>query len=321
MKSRTWVGMGMAVGALVVVAGSTLSIRFRERPATADPTDVEGRSPHAVRLHPPAPLEPRSPHAVRLHPPAPVEPRPQALPAEPIPVGRDPQASLLQPMPALAAPEASLDPSEQVTAARLPLPGGASAESPPAAEPPPGSAWSVPRPFQPEATTQSRPAPVGSESAASFSPLEAAPRSHPLGHAALPFVGTHPCTLEHEGVLVLPERLRRQLEGSAGQTLFVLAGPEQSLWFYTAAGLERWAEQLDGSDAAATRVRSARRLCLSQTEACDVDRGGRLHVPERLLPFAGLRQEAVLLGVGDHLELWDAARWQQYRQRHDASAD
>jgi DNA-binding transcriptional regulator/RsmH inhibitor MraZ len=33
-----------------------------------------------------------------------------------------------------------------------------------------------------------------------------------------------------------------------------------------------------------------------------------------LLQFAGLQHEVVLLGVEDHLELWDAQRWQEWEQ-------
>ena len=35
-------------------------------------------------------------------------------------------------------------------------------------------------------------------------------------------------------------------------------------------------------------------------------------IPERLVQFAGLEREVVLLGVRDHLELWSAERWQTY---------
>ena len=50
----------------------------------------------------------------------------------------------------------------------------------------------------------------------------------------------------------------------------------------------------------------------AQTEAIDLDRSGRILIPERLLQFAGLQHEVVMIGVRDHLELWDAGRWQQY---------
>ncbi|HEV3202952.1 MAG TPA: division/cell wall cluster transcriptional repressor MraZ, partial [Gemmataceae bacterium] len=50
----------------------------------------------------------------------------------------------------------------------------------------------------------------------------------------------------------------------------------------------------------------------SQAEGVDVDRAGRVLIPERLIGFAGLKHEVVLIGVRDHLEIWDAERWQAY---------
>jgi MraZ protein len=120
--------------------------------------------------------------------------------------------------------------------------------------------------------------------------------------------GTHPRTLDDKKRLALPKRVREQLGEPA--TLFVTPGPEQCLWLYTQGGLEQLADRLDRSPDAEARV--FRRLYFAQTESVDVDRAGRVLVPERLVQFAGLQHEVVLLGVRDHLELWDAARWRQY---------
>ena len=143
--------------------------------------------------------------------------------------------------------------------------------------------------------------------------LAAAPRVRPAVRTkSRPLTGTHAARLEEDDSLLLPPGVRRQLGGPACRTLFAMPGPDACLWLYTGAGLERWAEQLDQAAATAARVRAARRLCLAQTEACAVDAAGRIRVPERLARYAGLHGEAVLVGGGDHLELWDARHWQEY---------
>ena len=126
--------------------------------------------------------------------------------------------------------------------------------------------------------------------------------------------GTHPRTLDDKKRLALPRRVREQL--GEPQTLFVTPGPDQCLWLYTQDGLERLAERLDRSPATDAEVRVFRRLYFAQTESVDVDRNGRILIPERLVQFAGLRHDVVLIGVRDHLELWDAERWQQYLEQH-----
>ena len=135
--------------------------------------------------------------------------------------------------------------------------------------------------------------------------------------------GTHLRTLDDKKRMALPKRVREQIEEP--ETLFVTPGPDQCLWLYTQAGLEQLAEKLDRAPATDAEARVFRRLYFAQTEAVDVDRIGRILIPERLIQFAGLRHEVVLIGVRDHLELWDAQRWQRYlaanAPRFDAVAE
>src|SRR5262245_11644047 len=116
--------------------------------------------------------------------------------------------------------------------------------------------------------------------------------------------GTHPRTLDEKKRLALPKRVREQL-GEPLDTLYVTPGPDQCLWLFTQADLERLAARLDQAPAADAEARVFRRLYFAQTEAVDVDRSGRILIPERLVQFANLRHDVVLLGVRDHLELWD----------------
>src|SRR3954451_20706438 len=111
--------------------------------------------------------------------------------------------------------------------------------------------------------------------------------------------GTHPRTLDDKKRLVLPRRVREQLIDP--ETLFVTPGPDQCLWLYTQAGLERLAEKLDQAPANDAAARVFRPLYFAQTEAVDVDGSGRVLIPERLVQFASLKHDVVLLGVRDHL--------------------
>src|SRR5205807_3099504 len=126
--------------------------------------------------------------------------------------------------------------------------------------------------------------------------------------------GTHPRTLDDKKRLGMPRRLRELL----GETeiLFVTPGPDQCLWLFTQTELEQLAAKLDQAPAADAEARVFRRLYFAQTEAVDLDRQGRMLIPDRLVRFASLSHDIVLLGVRDHLELWDAVRWQGYLTRH-----
>lgn len=126
--------------------------------------------------------------------------------------------------------------------------------------------------------------------------------------------GTYPRTLDDKKRLALPKRVREQLRGPS--QLFVTPGPDQCLWLYSQEELERLADKLEQSSGPEPEVRVFRQLFFAQTEAVELDRTGRILIPDRLIHFAGLKHEVVLTGNRDRMELWDAGRWQEYCSRN-----
>lgn len=135
--------------------------------------------------------------------------------------------------------------------------------------------------------------------------------------------GTHPRTLDEKKRLVLPRRIREQLGDIT--RLYITQGQDQCLWLYGPNELEKLAEKIDQAPATDKEVRDFRRLFFAGMEEADIDRNARILVPDRLIQFAGLRHEVVLLGVRDRLELWDTDRWKAYFEknasRFDAAAE
>jgi division/cell wall cluster transcriptional repressor MraZ len=338
----TRIGLAACTAAAVTVLALTWqALHFKGGAPVAGPAPpAPAATPPQISLAPPSPAPtpappppetPPSVESVRLilpadGPPAPARP-------DPAPPGPDPQASLMRPEPAVPAPAATAPPGgepRRVTVARWPL-GAPTLHEPPLPEPSPAPAaqaasWCRPQPLEPAAppvlADAAKPAPPGPANAG-LSPMPAAaaaPRHRaPARARAVPFTGTHACLLDADRTLLLPRDVYRRLAAPEARALFVTPGPEPSLWLYTATGLGHWAEQFNQAGAG-SRARAARRVVLAQTEACAVDRGGRLRLPEPLAQFAGLRREVVLLGAGDHLELWDAQRWQQQRDRPGPAA-
>jgi MraZ protein len=134
----------------------------------------------------------------------------------------------------------------------------------------------------------------------------------------LPLTGTYPCNLDDKRIIALPRAMRDQI--GDGDTVLVSPGPDHCLWVTTQEHLERLAKRLEASPARENEVRSFRRLYFAQTEKVTLTAEGRIQIPDRLAQFAGLHQEVVLIGIDDHFELWDVARWRQYTQAKSAAA-
>jgi len=135
--------------------------------------------------------------------------------------------------------------------------------------------------------------------------------------------GTFPRSIDEKLRIALPKRLRDALGDPRQAVLYITPGTDGSLALYTEQSLNALAQHLEAS---ATREgRTFSRLFYSQAQAVEIDSQGRIRIPADLAAVAGLAKEAVLLGVQDHLELWDRARWDAWladkSSRFDELAD
>ena len=116
--------------------------------------------------------------------------------------------------------------------------------------------------------------------------------------------------------LAIPKRLRDALIGEGRPELYVTPGIDGSLAIYSPATLEHLAHRLARSSPTKNEVRSFNRLFYARAERIEIDGQGRVRIPPALAELAALGKEAVLLGVQDHLEVWDRVRWENYLSQH-----
>lgn len=128
----------------------------------------------------------------------------------------------------------------------------------------------------------------------------------------MPLTGTFLRAIDDKFRVALPRRLRESLPNAGHGMLYVAPGTDGSLALYDQPAFDRMAERLAGASPTQEEVRAFRRLFFAQAERLEVDRQGRIRIPPRLAELAGLSGEAVLIGVDDHLELWDRQRWESY---------
>jgi MraZ protein len=143
------------------------------------------------------------------------------------------------------------------------------------------------------------------------------PRTVARTKIALPLTGTFPIAMDDHKVMTLPRKLLDQLGNC--DTVLLSPGSDRCLWLTNQAQLDRLQARLDRSPARESDVRDFKRLYYAQTVKVPV-KDGRLAISEKLASFAGLGTELVLVGIDDHFEIWDAARWRRYTQTKKATA-
>ena len=55
-----------------------------------------------------------------------------------------------------------------------------------------------------------------------------------------------------------------------------------------------------------------RRYIFASASYVDIDEQGRFVVPKSLLKFLSENGKVVIIGVGDHFEIWDQNKWEKY---------
>lgn len=137
--------------------------------------------------------------------------------------------------------------------------------------------------------------------------------------------GTFARSIDDKLRVAIPKRLRESLGCPIGGNLYVGPGTDGSLAVYTEEVLERWGKRLELAPPTQRNVRAFMRLFYSQSQRVEVDRQGRIRIPADLAALAGLGNDAVLLGVRDHLELWAPDTWRTYlaemKARYDEIAE
>ena len=118
--------------------------------------------------------------------------------------------------------------------------------------------------------------------------------------------GDFACALDDKGRIVLPAKVRAELPENQ---LVVTKSVEPCLWVFT---MEEWktvsSDIMSRASLWDEESRSLVRWVVSPAQTIEIDRTGRIVIPQSLREYAGLSKEARLLWMMSSMELWDAER-------------
>ena len=119
------------------------------------------------------------------------------------------------------------------------------------------------------------------------------------------FLGQFQHNLDDKGRLMIPARFRELLEGGA----FITQGFDKCLMVMTETHFKQVYDRIEAMNLADPGTRSLRRLLLSNAYFVEVDKVGRILVPQNLRAFLQIEGEAIVAGQGEYFEVWKPAEW------------
>ncbi|HEX5809535.1 MAG TPA: division/cell wall cluster transcriptional repressor MraZ [Anaerolineales bacterium] len=125
------------------------------------------------------------------------------------------------------------------------------------------------------------------------------------------FLGQFQHSLDDKGRLMVPARYRELLAAGA----YITQGFDKCLMVLTDVHFTEVYERINAMNMADPNARLLRRLILSNAYSVDIDRVGRILVPQNLRQAINLGNEAVVAGQGEYFEVWSPADWEQQMEQ------
>lgn len=122
------------------------------------------------------------------------------------------------------------------------------------------------------------------------------------------FLGTYEPKLLPNGQIALPAKIRRVLSGD--EFIFSM-GFDKCVFGFSVDGWDKIVQPGLDKPVYESEGRNLRRQIFSTAEEVNLDTQGRCSVPQVLRDYAGLDEEIVVIGAGDHFEIWDKGEWKK----------
>lgn len=130
-------------------------------------------------------------------------------------------------------------------------------------------------------------------------------------------IGEYTHTLDIKKRLSVPSKWRTELGG----TVVLTRGLDNCLFVYPLKEWQKITEKIGQLPLGQADTRSFNRFFLSGATEVEIDKNGRILVPDFLKDFAKLDTKVVLAGIHDRVEIWDEDRWVAYKAQIEAEAD
>ena len=119
------------------------------------------------------------------------------------------------------------------------------------------------------------------------------------------FMGEYNHTVDAKGRLIVPSKFREQL----GDEFVVTKGLDGCLFVYENTEWKILEEKLKSLPLTNANARKITRFFLAGATLCEVDKQGRILLPAVLREFAKIEKDAVMVGVGNRIEIWSKESW------------
>jgi MraZ protein len=128
--------------------------------------------------------------------------------------------------------------------------------------------------------------------------------------------GEFRCSLDEKSRLLIPARIRAEI---AGYVVILTRGVENCLWLFPPEEWKTFSENLIGSTSLfQEKARLIQRRMIAPAQETEIDKAGRIVIPQTLREYAALQKECLILGLKKYIEIWSETAYQSYLEENEA---
>jgi MraZ protein len=124
--------------------------------------------------------------------------------------------------------------------------------------------------------------------------------------------GEYECKIDPKGRLVLPAKIKTNLPEASGNHVVLTRGFEPCLVLYPKSEWKTIYDKVAGLNEFNEEYRQFQRNFFRGNTEIELDGTGRFIVPRTMARFADLEKEAIVVGLGNRVEIWNPDRYEDF---------
>lgn len=114
--------------------------------------------------------------------------------------------------------------------------------------------------------------------------------------------------------MIIPVKFRDALNGE----FVITSSLDGCLSMYAPAEWQILENKLNALPMTNQKARKLKRFLLGSAVSCELDKQGRILIPQVLRDKIQLKKDVTLVGVGDHIEIWASEKWEEENDFSDS---
>ena len=128
------------------------------------------------------------------------------------------------------------------------------------------------------------------------------------------FLGSYKTFFSGKNRLILPKRFRKELNE---EKFYILLGENGEIWGFDPKNWLSLTESILEFPLSSEEGRVKRLRLFPKAEECSLDGQGRFILPQEFMENLNFRKEVLIIGAGDHFEVWDLNLWKKHQELLD----